>query len=281
MPEAIAACSSAAFVSGRTPNVSSEGKERTVKILFLDESGDHNLSVIDPQYPLFVLGGVIIEKNYAEGPLVQELSDFKRRHFGTDQIVLHTADIVRNCNGFERMKEKAFREAFFNDLNSLMRRLSYMVVACAIRKEDHLLRYGVAALDPYLLSLDVLVERFCFELGGVSNGGVIVAECRDPILDRQLDIAWLNLKVQGTRFISVREITRRIVGLNLRAKRENIAGLQLADLVVSPIGRHVLGKPDREDFKIVETKFRKDWQGVYEGFGLVTLPKKQPAPATQ
>ena len=29
-----------------------------MKVLFLDESGDHNLSVIDPQYPMFVLGGV-------------------------------------------------------------------------------------------------------------------------------------------------------------------------------------------------------------------------------
>ncbi len=38
-----------------------------MKVLFLDESGDHNLSVIDPQYPMFVLGGVIVDKAYAEG----------------------------------------------------------------------------------------------------------------------------------------------------------------------------------------------------------------------
>ncbi|KJV92878.1 DUF3800 domain-containing protein [Rickettsia bellii] len=31
-------------------------------ILFIDESGDHNLTKIDPSYPIFVLGGVIIEK---------------------------------------------------------------------------------------------------------------------------------------------------------------------------------------------------------------------------
>jgi Protein of unknown function (DUF3800) len=252
-----------------------------MKVLFLDESGDHNLAVVDPNYPLFVLGGVIIEKEYAEGDLVQELNSFKRQLFGTDQIILHTADIVRNRNGFERMKEKAFREVFFSGLNDLMHRLDYMVVACVISKEDHLSRYGVAALDPYLLSLDVLVERLCFEIGGTANGGVIVAECRDPVLDRQLEIAWLNLKVQGTRFISAAEITRRVIGLNLRSKRENVAGLQLADLIVSPIGRHVLGKPDREDFRIVESKFRKNWKGVYDGFGLVILPRKQPAPATQ
>jgi hypothetical protein len=80
-----------------------------MKALFLDESGDHNLAVIDPQYPLFVLGGVVMDKEYAEGELAQRLNDFKRKHFGRTGIVLHTADIVRNRNGFERMKETAFR----------------------------------------------------------------------------------------------------------------------------------------------------------------------------
>ena len=31
-----------------------------MKVLFLDESGDHSLAKIDPQYPLFVLGGIIV-----------------------------------------------------------------------------------------------------------------------------------------------------------------------------------------------------------------------------
>lgn len=30
---------------------------------------------------------------------------------------------------------------------------------------------------------------------------MIVAEKRDPTLDRELDLAWLNLKIQGTRFL--------------------------------------------------------------------------------
>ena len=42
-----------------------------VKVLFLDESGDHNLTVIDPNYPVFVLGGVIVDQEYADGPLAE------------------------------------------------------------------------------------------------------------------------------------------------------------------------------------------------------------------
>jgi len=245
-----------------------------MKVLFLDESGDHNLSVIDPQYPMFVLGGVIMDQAYAEGPLTDAMNAFKRVMFGRTDIVLHTADITRNRNGFERLQDPLFRKRFCECLNSLMLDLRYTVVACAIRKNDHLARYGVAALDPYLLSLDVLVERFCFDIGRIAGGGVIVAEKRDPTLDRQLELAWLNLKIQGTQYLRATVVEQRIVALNLRTKQDNIAGLQLADLVVSPIGRHLLGKPDNDDWRIVNSKLRRSRAGRVEGYGLVVLPKQ-------
>jgi len=253
-----------------------------MKVLFLDESGDHNLSVIDPQYPLFVLAGVIAEKNYAEGELTDAVQGFKRRLFGRDDLILHTADITRNRNGFEQMQDAGFRRRFYDELNALMRSLDYTVVACAIRKEAHLSRYGLAALDPYLLSLDILVERFCMEIGNVEEAGIIVAERRGPTLDRGLELAWLNLKIQGTQYMQASEIEKRILALNLRPKSDNLAGLQLADLVVTPIGRYLLGKHVKEDYQVVESKFRRSRGGRYEGYGLIVLPKnKGLAPATQ
>ena len=81
-----------------------------MKVLFLDESGDHNLTVIDPLYPLFVLGGVVMDFDYAQGLATEMVNAFKRDLFGTEAIHLHTADITRNRNGFERLKEPAFRK---------------------------------------------------------------------------------------------------------------------------------------------------------------------------
>lgn len=244
-----------------------------MKILFLDESGDHNLSVVDPQYPVFVLAGVMVEQGYAEGALTESIDRFKRELFGRTDIVLHTSDMIRNRNGFEALQDPAFRSRFYIALNALMRNLHYTVVACAIRKDNHLARYGVAALDPYMLSLDILVERFCFEIGRAQGGGVIVAEKRGSTLDRQLELAWLNLKIQGTRYVPASDVDERIVGLNLRPKAANIAGLQLADLVASPIGRHVLDKPRQPDWTIVESKLRRDRAGRTAGYGLVVLPR--------
>tara|TARA_B110000008_G_C16840148_1_gene512314 strand:- start:250 stop:984 length:735 start_codon:yes stop_codon:yes gene_type:complete len=244
-----------------------------VKVLFLDESGDHNLSVIDPQYPLFVLGGVIMDLDYAKGAATRTIGAFKEALFGDSNIHLHTADIARNRNGFEDLKKPEYRQRFYDELNILMRKLDYEVMACVIKKEAHLQSYGLAALDPYMLSLDILVERFCMMVGDHENGGIIVAEKRDPTLDRQLDLAWLNLKVQGTKFMQASQIEKRIQSLILRDKKANIAGLQFADLVVTPIGRHVLGKPIKEDFQIVESKMRRSPSGHIDGYGLITLPK--------
>ena len=62
--------------------------------------------------------------------------------FGRTDIVLHTADIARNRNGFEELQNSEFRTRFYGELNSLMERLRYEVVACAVRKEDYFARYG-------------------------------------------------------------------------------------------------------------------------------------------
>lgn len=213
-----------------------------MKIMFLDESGDHSLTVIDPQYPVFVLGGIIVDAEYAEGELEAHVRQFKREVFGDEDIILHTREISRNLNSFGGLKDPEFREFFYLKLNALMRDLEYSIVACVIRKDSHLAKYGVSALDPYHFSLHVLVERFCFDVGYGLDGGVIIAECRDATLDDQLQLVWESLRIRGTSHMPAAIIKQRIVGLEPRAKAENIAGLQIADLVVSPIGRKILGK---------------------------------------
>lgn len=43
--------------------------------------------------------------------------------------------------------------------------------------------------------------------------------------------------------------------------------------MVTPIGRKVLGKAVKEDYRVVEGKFRRSPSGRIEGYGLVVLPK--------
>lgn len=67
--------------------------------------------------------------------------------------------------------------------------------------------------------------------------------------------------------------TNRVRGLALRGKQDNLAGLQVADLVVTPIGRSLLGKSSLVDYGVIQSKFRCNHRKEYGGVGLVVLPK--------
>ena len=241
--------------------------------MYLDESGDHSLRVVDPAYPVFVLSGVVIDAAYERHVVQPELDELKRAFFADRRIVLHTSDLIRNRRGFERMKEPAFRVRFLEALNAAMRRWSFTVVACAVRKDHHARKYGMSAIDPYMLSLEVVAERFCYELRqrGIV-GADIIAEARGRPLDRILERSWQDLLVNGTRYVGRSELSSRVRRLELRTKTAGDAGLELADLVASPIGRHVIGKPPREDWAVVSEKLRRR-DGSWHGAGLVVLPR--------
>jgi len=244
-----------------------------MKTLFIDESGDHNLEKIDKQYPVFVLAGVIFNNDYYNKTAKEAIKKFKLKNFGTDKIILHTADIYRNKKGFEALKDKRAREKFFDGIFKLLNSLNFEIVACGIQKKKHLLRYGIAAVDPYLLSLEFLVERFIFSLDDCKEKGMIIAESRDKQLDNQLELAWLNLKIKGTKFIEPSRITDKITDFRILPKSKNIGGLEIADLVVSPIGRKIMGKPEKDDFKVIKKKFRRNGSNKIMGHGLIVFPK--------
>lgn len=249
-----------------------------MKVLFLDESGDHNLNPkkINPSYPVFVLGGVIVDRAYVRDVIDPELRRFKLDHFGRDDVILHTGEMGRGRGDYGFLADPVLRAGFYTDLNAMLQRLEFMVVACVIRKDAYVARYGANAADPYMYGLGVLVERFCMELGDELDAGFICAEKRNPGLDRDLIEAWETLITSGTGtgYANPRTIDERIVGLDLKDKIPNLAGLQLADLMVTPIGRHVTGKAptaNEVQWTVVESKLRRVG-GTYTGRGLVVRP---------
>lgn len=248
-------------------------KARNSLVVFLDESGDHSLSKIDPQYPMFVLAGCVFEMGYYEDVVVPEIKAFKKDLLGSDKIILHTEDITHNRNGFERVMEAEFRKNFYQKINAVLSKLEYKILACAIKKDAHFKKYGLAAIDPYMLSLDCIVERLVFELEEINQTGIIIAESRNSILDNELELAFLNLKVQGTSYVSASRVKKAVSQLSIKDKKENIAGLQIADLIASPIGRSILAKKNQIDYAMIEGKYRNKG-GKYMGYGLVVLPKK-------
>ena len=242
--------------------------------LFLDESGDHSLARIDAGYPVFVLGGILVADDSALEDIGRAVAAFKRDFLGNTDIVLHTADITRNRQGFESLADPGTRDCFHRRLNALLAALEFRVVACVIRKRALLERHGGLAVDPYMLSLGIVVERFCFELGGSGPQGRILVERRNERLDRELTIAWDMLRLNGTRYVRPEVLRRRIAALEFATKATGGAGLEIADLVVTPLGRWIAGMPPKPDLDIVRSKLRRGPKGEWEGAGLVVLPKE-------
>ena len=243
-----------------------------MKILFLDESGDHDLINIDKKYPIFVLAGCIMDIKKHK-ILTDELNNVKENIFNTKDLLFHYADYTRNKNGFEQVKEKSFREKFFKNLNNLIVNHSYDLLACIVDKRKHNEKYGCNAMNPYLLSLNLIVERFIFYLKETGEEGKIIAESRNPQLDNELELAYLNLKIDGTKYLSPKDIINNIKGFSIKKKDENIAGLQLIDSIVTPIGRRYLNlKNFYLRYDNIKNKFRKSKCGKYKGYGLILFP---------
>lgn len=242
-----------------------------MKVLYLDESGEWNPAVVDTHYPIFVLGGVIMDQQYAAGPMVDAVNGFKRELFGTVDIVLHTADINRNRNGFEGLLDRTFRRRFYDRSNALMADLQYQVIACAVRKDQAIgERFGNR--DLYRVCFGLLVELFCAELVKAQDNGIIIAEKRSSTrLNRAVEVDFVNLKTDGGRHTDPGTIANRILAFNLRDKQDNIAGLQLADLALSPLGRHLIGKPDHPDWHIIAAKLLRSGVAENESEGLILL----------
>jgi hypothetical protein len=247
-----------------------------MKILFLDESGDHNLNVLDANYPVFVLAGCVIVENYHRDVLTKKLAVLKENIFNSGKIILHYVDYTRNQNGFEKMKMKDFRERFYKEMNDFISEASFVLIACIIDKVGHKDKYDILAIDPYILSLEIIIERFVVSLQETGEKGLIIAESRGRQLDNELELAFLNLKINGTRFLRPKNISDTIEGFFIKKKEENIAGLQLVDSLVTPIGRRYLNRTNFYlNYNLIKKKFRKISCGKYKGYGLVILPKNK------
>ncbi len=233
-------------------------------MVFVDESGDHGLARCDPQYPLFVLAFCIVTKADYAAVITPELQRFKFTHFGHDVVVLHESDIKKSRGDFVFLLNPARRTAFFDDLNELMMRLPMSLIAVVVHKQRLKDKYA-APTNPYHLALEYGLERvarYLTERGQKGKTTPLICECRGRKEDDELELEF-------------RRVATRIPDFDIRFvdKKANLPGLQIADLVARPIGRHVL-QPDQPNraFDILQPKLRRGPLGQIPGYGLKIFP---------
>lgn len=238
-------------------------------IVFVDESGDHSLTSIDPEYPIFVLCFCIVKKSHYTGVLVPRIKDLKFETFGHDCVVLHEIDIRRKRGAFS-MLSKEPRERFMESLTIIIDELPMTVVAVIIDKRKLKEKY-VNPFNPYHLGVQFGLERVRQFLKMVDQHEAmthVVCEARGAKEDADLELQFRRV-CDGDN----RSKARYNFDIVICDKKANSEGLQICDLMARPIGLSVLrpGQSNRA-YDILERKLFTGTGGTIHGNGRKIFP---------
>jgi len=240
---------------------------------FLDETGDHGLSFVDPNFPLFLLCGILFEEKELSRVEIQ-IKQLKNEFFKTNDVIIHSREI-RKCEGsFQILFDLDIKKRFYERINEVLGSAQFIIIGSGVNKEEHIKKYGKNAKDPYSISLSFVVERlvFCLDKHKPSNVEVKI-ERRGIREDRQLLDQYNSIIDRGTYFVQPDRIKRLIQKFDFMSKSENVIGLQIADLCAYPLARHVLRSTvPYPSFEVIKDKIYCDKNGKYNGFGLKIFP---------
>lgn len=248
-----------------------ESQKRQFFTLFIDECGEPNLEKIDKTFPIFTLCGILISSDKLK-VLEADINDIKNELWGTEDIIFHSRDIRNHSKDFVNLMSEEIKKKFFERLNEVMGREDlYVIVCCCILKEPFVERFNTGE-DVYGLSLKYLIERAIFHIDDNTEGNAklsIIVECRNPNQNKALLKYYNGLRVTGTKWITADRLTDRIKNFSFKYKKENIIGLQIADLIAYPISREVLN-PERPNpaFDLVEKNIYS-YKGARLGFKII------------
>lgn len=233
-------------------------------LVFVDESGDHGMAKIDPEYPVFVLAFCVFSKREYVETVTPAVQNLKLKHFGHDGVVFHERDIRKETGDFKGLFVRGKRAAFLADLHELMAALPFTLIAVVIRKEALRDKYR-DPYNPYDVAVLYGLERLMRLLEAQGQGKKLTHltfERRGKREDEALELEFLRIK-DGHRWP---------LEMRFAEKTANLPGLQVADLVARPVGRHILnpGQANRA-FEALKPKLYNTG-GSYANLGLKVFP---------
>lgn len=239
-------------------------------IVYVDESGDHGLKTIDPNYPVFVLAFCVFHKQNFTEQLVPAIQKFKFKHFGHDQIILHETDIRKDRGDFSILKSKVAKNNFMSELSDIIEATPFTFISTVIKKEQYRRRYSDPD-NPYHVALGYGLERVFYYLrsqGVMPSKTHVIVERRGKQEDNELELEFRRI-CDGANY----ESAQLPLELVFADKKSNSVGLQLADLVARPVGLKIL-RPEQANraYEILETKFYRNDAGHHNGWGLKCFP---------
>lgn len=219
-----------------------ENQQPTKYYLYIDECGDHCLAAYDRNFPIFTLCGILVPVKKINS-FQESINKLKMEFWDTTDVILHSRDIRKCEKHFQILFDNEIKQRFYERVNELLAQQGiYVIVCCSVLKEDCIAKHGVDA-DVYGTALKYVLQRsiFCVDDINPQGGKIkIIVEKRGKREDGALKAYYNKLLVTGMHYVSPERLAEHIVHFGFSDKKENVFGLQIADLIAYPISRHVL-----------------------------------------
>jgi len=256
--------------------------------LYLDEVGTDDLghTHID-NHRYLSLTGVAIEIDHARDFLSPKFDRIKARifdHDPDDPIHFHRSDIVQRKKQFWKLNDEKVRELFDRLMFHTFENCQFSVITALIDKHEMMQKSYWQQNHPYHFAMSIIVEKYTQFLERKSDIGDIMPEGRKGKKDKQLQLEFNRVRNEGTSYVNAERIQQRIPGskLKIRYKRDNIAGLQLCDLIAHPSHMNIremrehdvaLGKYARRVSNLLQqSKYDRSNWGKVNGYGIKYFP---------
>lgn len=221
-------------------------------------------------------------------PWLQRLKDKHFPHVDPDgpPIVLHRSDFVAAKKEFHTLSDEARMASFIADLMLYLTAVEHCVMTVVLDKEAMLHKAYWSNKEPYHYCAEVLAEKFVQYLERRNGVGDVFAESRQHRKNNALAAAFRGVCEAGTRYVS--DPARFAERLNtfeikFRDKKDNVAGLQIADIYAKPSFDRVMFERDRTHERkplsaaigelLYEKKYdRSAGTGARMGYGMKYLP---------
>lgn len=160
-------------------------------IVFADESGDHGLATIDPQFPVFALVFCVFEKRRYTEEVEPAFRRLKFKWFGHDAAILHEREIRKQTPPFDFLRTGVeTRDAFMADVNAVMADVPFHAYVSVIDKTKLRQRYQQPR-NPYDLAMLFCLEKLSNRLVVDGQRGKlthVLFEGRGRAEDAQLEL---------------------------------------------------------------------------------------------
>ena len=216
--------------------------------LFFDETVDHGLTYVDPNFPLFLLCGCLFKESELTS-FEEKMNEIRQTYWKTNDVIFHSREI-RKCEGpFQTLFDLTLKEKFYQDLNKATEETDFNIIAAGIQKDAFIKQFGKLGHDPYEVCFSFIVEQLVLHLKERNRNAqcTLIFERRGKKEDHQIISHFNKIRDAGTGNLDSSAVQQTISGCELSAKWENQIGLQCADLCAYPLARNLIleGEPSK------------------------------------